>query len=399
MINPFFSFSVILLLLSSGCSSQIIAKPDVFKAGASQTELYFPQIEGKRVALVVNNTSLLEGKHLLDTLLTCKIDVVKVFAPEHGFRGDADAGEVIQSVVDKRTGVAIISLYGKSKKPSRESLSDVDVVIFDIQDVGVRFYTYISTLKYVMESCAENDKPLIVLDRPNPNGDYIDGPVLDTLYTSFVGPVPIPVVYGTTIGELSLMMNGEKWLKSGNKCKLTVVPMVNYDRLGIYPLTVKPSPNLTSLRSIRLYPSLCFFEATAISVGRGTYYPFEVIGFPDTLYGTFTFTPKSIQGMAKQPLQENTICYGIDLREGVDQEKFTLKYLLDFYRLSRDKSNFFSTEKFFNLLAGNDILLKQIKAGHSEEQIRASWKSDLEKYRLIRGKYLLYPDSEIIENK
>lgn len=399
MINRFLTYAVFLLVLSSGCSSQIAAQTEVLKTGASRTELYVPQIKDKRVALVVNNTSLLDGRHLLDTLLAREINVVKVFAPEHGFRGDADAGETIQSAVDKKSGVAILSLYGKSKKPSKESLADVDIVVFDIQDVGVRFYTYISTLKYVMEACAESNKPLIVLDRPNPNGDYIDGPVLDTLYSSFVGIVPIPVVYGTTIGELAMMINGESWLKGGVRCKLTVVPLENYVRSGIYPLSVKPSPNLTSLRSIRLYPSLCFFEATAISVGRGTNYPFEVIGFPNPQYGTFTFTPKSIVGMAKQPLQENKLCYGLDLRVGVEQDRFTLKYLLDFYRLTPDKSTFFTTEKFFNLLAGNAILLKQIKEGHSEEQIKASWQSDLDKYRLIRGKYLLYPDFEIIDNK
>ncbi|MBP8849269.1 MAG: DUF1343 domain-containing protein [Breznakibacter sp.] len=399
MINRFLTYAVFLLVLSSGCSSQIAAQTEVLKTGASRTELYVPQIKDKRVALVVNNTSLLDGRHLLDTLLAREINVVKVFAPEHGFRGDADAGETIQSAVDKKSGVAILSLYGKSKKPSKESLADVDIVVFDIQDVGVRFYTYISTLKYVMEACAETNKPLIVLDRPNPNGDYIDGPVLDTLYTSFVGIVPIPVVYGTTIGELAMMINGESWLKGGGRCNLTVVPLENYVRSVIYPLSVKPSPNLTSLRSIRLYPSLCFFEATAISVGRGTNYPFEVIGFPNPQYGTFTFTPKSIVGMAKQPLQENKLCYGLDLRVGVEQDRFTLKYLLDFYRLTPDKSTFFTTEKFFNLLAGNAILLKQIKEGHSEEQIKASWQSDLDKYRLIRGKYLLYPDFEIIDNK
>ena len=383
MINRFLTYAVFLLVLSSGCSSQIAAQTEVLKTGASRTELYVPQIKDKRVALVVNNTSLLDGRHLLDTLLAREINVVKVFAPEHGFRGDADAGETIQSAVDKKSGVAILSLYGKSKKPSKESLADVDIVVFDIQDVGVRFYTYISTLKYVMEACAESNKPLIVLDRPNPNGDYIDGPVLDTLYTSFVGIVPIPVVYGTTIGELAMMINGESWLKGGGRCNLTVVPLENYVRSGIYPLSVKPSPNLTSLRSIRLYPSLCFFEATAISVGRGTNYPFEVIGFPNPQYGTFTFTPKSIVGMAKQPLQENKLCYGLDLRVGVEQDRFTLKYLLDFYRLTPDKSTFFTTEKFFNLLAGNAILLKQIKEGHSEQQIKASWQSDLDKYMII----------------
>lgn len=369
------------------------------KNGADRLEELLPLLENKRISLVVNQTSLVQNVHLLDTLYNKGVHITQVFAPEHGFRGDADAGETIQSAVDKKSGVAILSLYGKSKKPSKESLADVDIVVFDIQDVGVRFYTYISTLKYVMEACAESNKPLIVLDRPNPNGDYIDGPVLDTLYSSFVGIVPIPVVYGTTIGELAMMINGESWLKGGVRCKLTVVPLENYVRSGIYPLSVKPSPNLTSLRSIRLYPSLCFFEATAISVGRGTNYPFEVIGFPNPQYGTFTFTPKSIVGMAKQPLQENKLCYGLDLRVGVEQERLTLKYLLDFYRLTPDKSTFFTTEKFFNLLAGNAILLKQIKEGHSEEQIKASWQSDLDKYRLIRGKYLLYPDFEIIDNK
>lgn len=392
MIRRVFVFSIICFGLLFGCNSQQNPSQESVFTGASQTNLYLPFLKDKRIALVVNNSSLVANQHLLDTLQSHGVTLVRVFAPEHGFRGDADAGETILSSIDAKSGVPIVSLYGKSKKPTSESLKDVDVVVFDIQDVGVRFYTYISTLKYVMEACAENHKELIVLDRPNPNGDYIDGPVLDTLYSSFVGIVPVPVVYGVTIGELALMINGENWLKGGLKCKLKVVPMVNYNRIaGVYPLPVKPSPNLTSLRSIRLYPSLCYFEATAVSVGRGTDFPFEVIGCPDTIFGSFTFVPKSIVGMAKHPLQEDKVCYGLDLRIGELQERFTLKYLLDFYNKSVDKRNFFTSERFFNLLAGNDILIKQIKSGLSEEQIRQSWQSDLEKYKTIRDRYLLYP--------
>lgn len=382
---------LIITLFSLSCQAERKEVEQSLLTGAAQTELYLPLLKSKSVALVVNQTATIDQTHLLDTLLASQIKVVKVFAPEHGFRGDGDAGELLASTVDKKSGVAIQSLYGSKKKPSAQDLSGVDVVVFDIQDVGVRFYTYISTLKYVMEACAENNKELIVLDRPNPNGNYIDGPVLQKTFTSFVGVVPIPLVYGLTIGELALMMNGEKWLMNGTVCKLKVVEMANYNRNLIYDLPIKPSPNLPNTRSIRLYPSLCFFEATDVSVGRGTNYPFQVIGYPDMRFGDFTFTPKSINGAAKKPLQENRLCYGVDLRDAPLESQFTLSYLIDSYSKFTNKSLFFTNERFFNLLAGNDVLIKQIKEGMNEDAIRMSWKSDIENYKKLRSNYLLYP--------
>lgn len=358
---------------------------------ADRPEAYLPLLEGKRVGLVVNQTSILSSKdniHLADFLMMEGINVVKVFVPEHGFRGDADAGETVNSEIDKITGLPIVSLYGNNKKPSAESLKDLDIIIYDLQDVGVRFFTYISTLHYLMESCAENKMPLLIFDRPNPNGNYIDGPVLKKGFESFVGMHPIPVVHGLTVGELAKMINGEGWLKGGIKSDITVIPVANWDHEIPYSLPIKPSPNLPNDVAIRLYPSLCYFEGTDVSVGRGTYYPFQVYGFPDKKYGEFSFTPVSIVGMSKTPPQQNKECFGKDLRNESLDHQFTLQYLLEAYEVSGKKEKFFNN--FFDKLAGNDQLRKDILAGKSESDIRLSWQKDLEAYKNMRTKYLLY---------
>lgn len=359
--------------------------------GADRPEVYLPFIKDKKVGLVVNQTSILtqrENLHLVDFLLKEGIKVQKVFVPEHGFRGDADAGEVVKNDTDKETGLPLISLYGNNKKPSEGSLSDVDLIIFDLQDVGLRFYTYISTLHYVMEACAEAGKPLLILDRPNPNGDYIDGPILRKEFGSFVGMHPIPVVHGLTVGELAQMINGEGWLNNNITADIKVIKTANWDHRMTYSLPIKPSPNLPNDLSIRLYPSLCFFEGTDISVGRGTYFPFQVYGAPDKKYGDFTFTPKSIHGMSKNPPHEDRVCYGRDLREEPLSHRFTLEYLLEMYKKSNRGAAFFNG--FFDRLAGTDQLRKDILAGKTEAQIRDAWQKDLEGYKLMREKYLIY---------
>jgi uncharacterized protein YbbC (DUF1343 family) len=360
--------------------------------GCERFEQYLPLLKGKNVGLLVNHTSLVGQRHLVDTLLAHGIEVKKIFAPEHGFRGQADAGELIDNNVDSKTGLPIISLYGKHKKPGRDDLNGLDVVVFDIQDVGVRFYTYISSMHYMMEACAENGVNMVVLDRPNPNGDYFDGPVLKSEFTSFVGIHPIPVVHGLTVGELATMINSEYWLNDSLQCDLSVIKMANYTHAMPYSLPVKPSPNLPNDLSIRLYPSLCFFEATEVSVGRGTYIPFQVIGYPDSIFGEFTFTPVSIDGMSKEPPQQDKLCYGIDLRAEALTHRFTLKYLLEFYNKSDKNDELISRKRWFNLLAGNDDLLRKIEDGWSEAEIKASWQSELDAYSNLRSKYLLYPE-------
>ena len=384
-------FLWIVLTIISICSC---AQDRAVKVGAERTGQYLSKLKGKKIGLVVNPTSGVRGKHLVDFLLENEIDVVRIFSPEHGFRGDADAGEEIASGKDGRTGIEIYSLYGKNRKPSTESIRDLDLLVFDIQDVGCRFYTYISTLHYVMEAAAENGKSVLVLDRPNPNGDYVDGPVLEEKFRSFVGMHPIPVVHGCTIGELALMINGEKWLAGGRQCNLEVIPVMNWDHNQLYSLPVKPSPNLPNDRSIRLYPSLCFFEATDVSIGRGTEFPFQVIGGPHCNLGNFSFTPRSIPGMAKNPLHENQVCYGVDLRSLTNGEvpRFTLRYFLEFFHKYEKEDEFLTRERWFNLLAGTDQLLAEIRAGKSEMEIKATWKEALENYKLMREKYLLYPD-------
>jgi uncharacterized protein YbbC (DUF1343 family) len=351
-------------------------------------------IENKRIGLVVNHTSLVDNIHLVDFLLNKGIKVDKIFAPEHGFRGEASAGEEIKDGLDAKTGIPVLSLYGQTKKPTVAHLEKIDVLIFDIQDVGCRFYTYISTLHLVIEACAENNISLIVLDRPNPNGDYVAGPVLKPGFESFVGMDPIPVVHGCTVGELAKMINREKWHKAAKRCDLQVIPVKNYTHSTKYELPVNPSPNLPNYLSVRLYPSLCFFEATSVSVGRGTDFPFQVLGGLNKNLGKFQFTPKNIPGVAVNPLNEGLVCYGLDLRLIEEVPKFTLKYFMDFYDKYEVKTDFLTRENWFNLLAGNDELLAQIRNGKSEPEILEALKPDLEKYKLIRKKYLLYPDFE-----
>ena len=300
--------------------------------GAERSELYLPFLKDKRIALVVNQTSMVDTMHLVDFLLSKNINVKKIFAPEHGFRGNIDRGKHFNNNIDKKTGLPIIAMYGKNRKPKAEQLKDIDVVVFDIQDVGVRFFTYISSMHYVMEACAENNKKVIILDRPNPLGDYVDGPVLKPKFKSFVGMHQIPVVHGLTIGELALMINEEGWLKNGVKCDLEIIKMQNYNHSIHYYLPIKPSPNLPNDISIRLYPSLCFFEATNVSIGRGTKFPFQVIGYPNKKFGNFTFTPKDIPGMQINPLHENEVCYGINLQNSnPDTIYFSLKYIIVLY--------------------------------------------------------------------
>ncbi|RAU82020.1 exo-beta-N-acetylmuramidase NamZ family protein [Pontibacter arcticus] len=367
------------------------AKPQaaVLKTGAEQLERYLPLLKNKRVGLVVNQTSVVGKSHLVDTLVSHGVKVVTIFAPEHGFRGEADAGAYVKDAKDIKTGLPIISLYGKNKKPSAAQVKDIDVLLFDIQDVGTRFYTYISTMHYVMEAAAENNKAVLILDRPNPNGHYVDGPVLEPEHKSFVGMHPIPIVHGLTVGELAQMINGEKWLEGQRQANITVIPVVGYTHATAYTLPVKPSPNLPNAQAIALYPSLCFFEGTNVSVGRGTEMPFQVIGSPYYKNKSFSFTPESMPGAAEPPYK-NQVCYGLDLTQPSDAQPFTLTYLLDFYKNSTDQAKFFNT--FFEKLAGTTALRQQIIAGKTEAEIRASWEPALAVYKKLRKQYLLYPD-------
>jgi uncharacterized protein YbbC (DUF1343 family) len=358
---------------------------------ADQPELYLSKLAGKSVGIVANQTSILtqsNQQHVVDFLLEKGISVKKVFVPEHGFRGVADAGEKVDNTIDSKTKLPIISLYGTNKKPKADQIKDLDLIIFDLQDVGVRFYTYISTMHYVMEAAAENGIPVLIFDRPNPNGDYIAGPILKSGFESFVGMHPIPVVHGLTVGELAKMINGEKWLKGGLQANLEIIPVGNWTHNIRYNLPVKPSPNLPNDLSIRLYPSTCFFEGTIVSLGRGTFFPFQTYGYPDPAFGKFTFTPVSIEGMSKTPPLQDKVCYGVDLRNESLNHQFTLKYLLDAYQKS-GKGNAFFTD-YFNTLAGTDQLRKMILAGKTASEIEASWQSDLESYKRLREKYLIY---------
>ncbi len=357
--------------------------------GAANFKQYMPLLKGRNVALVVNQTSVVSQTHLVDTLLALGVSIKKIFAPEHGFRGRADAGEHVKDGFDKKTNLPIISLYGKHKKPTVNDLKNIDVVVFDIQDVGVRFYTYISTMHYVMEACAEQNKKLLILDRPNPNGHYIAGPVLDTAFQSFVGMHPIPIVHGLTVGELAHMINGEKWLKNGIQCDLQVIKVEGYSHSTPYELPIKPSPNLPNQQSILLYPSLCLLEPTIVSIGRGTPFPFQVTGFPDSIYGDFTFTPVSTKGASKYPKHENETCFGEDLRQTPLNTRFTIKWLLKNYMVNPSDS-FFTSPSFFDKLAGNSTLREQIMAGKSEQEIEASWVNELEEYKEKSKKYIIY---------
>ena len=359
------------------------------KVGADQLDILLPRLQRKNIALVVNHTSLVGQTHLTDTLISSGITIRKVFAPEHGFRGAAADGEKISDGIDAQTGLPIVSLYGANRKPTPEQLADVDLVIFDIQDVGTRFYTYISTMHYAMEACAEQGKKMIILDRPNPNGHYIDGPSRVPELESFVGMHPIPIVHGLTVGELAQMINGEGWLENGLQCDIEIIPVKNWRHEDFYSLTVKPSPNLPNDQAVLLYPSLCMFEGTVISVGRGTEIPFLVIGNPEFTDLPFSFTPRPIPGMSKYPPHENKTCYGLDLRNVDVEPRIDLKYLLDFYQKYPDKEKFFTGS--FDRLAGTPELKEQIKKGLTEEQIKATWQKDLYAYRQMRVRYLLYP--------
>ena len=381
-----------LIILVMFCSTTVKAQMGSIKSGAEQPDSYLSLLNDKSVALVINQTSVIKDQNLADFLLSKKIRVKLIFAPEHGFRGEADAGAVINNSTDTKTGLPIISIYGSNKKPTARQLEGIDVVIFDIQDVGCRFYTYISTLHYVMEACAENHKKLIILDRPNPNGDYCDGPLLRPAFKSFVGMDPIPVVHGCTIGELAQMINGEGWLKNRIKTELQIIPVKNYTHARKYELPVKPSPNLPDYLSIRLYPSLCFFEATSVSVGRGTEFPFQVLGYPDPKFGQFSFSPKSIQGMDLNPLHQNVTCFGEDLRNLKEAPRFTLSFFLQWYHKFPLEGKFLTREAWFDLLMGNDVVLRLIRDGKNEKEIRQSWQSELNSYREMRKKYLLYPE-------
>lgn len=367
----------------------------VILPAADQLSAYLPILKNKKVGLMGNQTSIVgeEKEHLVDVLLREKVNLKFAFAPEHGFRGDVERGEKVSNDVDPKTGLPVYTLYGGNDKQD-SIVQSVDVIIYDLQDVGARFYTYITSMHRVMELCAKHNKELIVLDRPNPCGDQVDGPVRkDDKFKSNVSFHKIAMVHGLTVGELAKMINGEKWLENGAQCKLTVIPVQNWDHSKMYELPVIPSPSLPNHLSVRLYSSLCLFEGTEISVGRGTDWPFQVVGYNDPIYGTFSYQPGEKAGMVKHVEGKGQTMYGLDLRDvDADKQTFTLKYILDFYNKMPDKSKFFSRPEFFDKLAGTDELRKQIIAGKSETEIRTSWQSELTQYKQMRKKYLLYPD-------
>ncbi len=388
MIRSLFSVSIFIFFLMKGCFAD--PEPVRIIVGAERTDLYLSKILDKKVGLLVNPTSIAGGKHLVDFLLDHGVSVTKIFSPEHGFRGPSEAGEHTNNEVDEKTGIPIVSLYGKHRKPTPEMMEGLDIVIFDIQDVGARFYTYISSMHYMMEACAASGVKMLVLDRPNPNGHYVDGPVLEDAFKSFVGMHHVPIVHGMTVGEYALMINGERWLEDSLVCDLDVIGMEHYTHDSLYCLPVKPSPNLPNDQAIRLYPSICLFEGTKISLGRGTYTPFLVIGYPDSRFGTYEFTPRSIKGMAASPKCMDEVCYGKDLREAEVKSRIDLSYLIGFYKLWNKEEDFFIP--YFNTLAGTSTLKEQIINGISEEEIRNSWQKDLNAFMKIRKKYLLYND-------
>lgn len=370
--------------------------------GAEQIDQYLPYLKGKRIGMVVNPTSVIGNTTVTDSLLALGVKIVKIFGPEHGFRGDASAGVKVDNSFDKKTGLPVISLYGKHLKPTKEDMADVDLMVYDIQDVGVRFYTYINTLQHVMEACAENNKEVLILDRPNPNGFYVDGPILDSRLKSGIGYNPIPITHGLTIAEYAQMLNGEGWMANKVKCNIKIIKLANYTHATPYVLPVKPSPNLNTPQSILLYPSLCLFEGTIISQGRGTYFPFTVLGNPD-LKGKykFSFVPRSIKGMSETPLHMDKECYGLDLRQyntsKIRKEgKINLSWLIEMYNAYPQKEKFFDFKQSNQMgnidkLAGTYDLKQQIIAGKSEEEIRQSWEPGLSQYKIMRKKYLLYP--------
>jgi uncharacterized protein YbbC (DUF1343 family) len=364
--------------------------------GAAQLDQYLPLLREKRVACVVNHTSIIGATHLVDTLRSHGVEIVKAFAPEHGFRGETSDGVTVGDSVDAATGMPVLSLYGRNRKPTTKALSDVDIMVFDIQDVGVRFYTYISTLQLVMEACAERGIPVLVLDRPNPNGYYVDGPVLDTAYRSFVGMQSVPVVYGMTVGEYALMLNGERWLANGAQCDLSVIPCTGYEHNMTFSLPVPPSPNLPNHRAVLLYPSLCFFEGTEVSVGRGTTMQFQVLGHPGYRQKSFRFTPVSMPG-AVSPPHRGVALYGDNLTllsvdEIASWRRLNLSWLLSYYRDLTPENDFFLPTAHFDHLAGNAALRQQVRDGLSADAIRGSWQDGCKAFMAIREKYLLYPD-------
>ncbi|KAA2240084.1 DUF1343 domain-containing protein [Chitinophaga agrisoli] len=384
----------LLSVLLALCWQAALAQTTVV-TGAERTAEYLPLLKNKRVALLVNQTATIGPTHLVDSLLQLHVRIQKIFSPEHGFRGNADAGEKVGNTTDERTGLTIVSLYGKHRKADANDLRDVDVLVFDIQDVGTRFYTYISSLQELMESAAENNKPLIVLDRPNPNGHFVDGPILDTAFRSFVGMQPIPIAHGMTVGEYARLLNGERWLKNKVQCRLTVITCEQYTHHTFYHVPVKPSPNLPNMASIYLYPSTCLFEGTALSLGRGTDKPFQVFGSPLFPKNLYSFTPRSTPGAKEPPLKDQQ-CYGYDLSgapAAVLQEtgnQIQLKWVIQAYKMYPQQDKFFTP--FFNKLAGNAQLMQQIKDGKSEAAIRQSWEPGLSQFKAIRKKYLLYSE-------
>jgi len=384
-ITLFFIFSAIFIP-----SVQANEANNSLVVGAQQYAKYLPQLKNKRVGLVVNQTSTIGQTHLVDALLAKSINITKIFAPEHGFRGDHDAGAHVKNTVDSKTGIPLISIYGKNKKPSQAALADVDVIIFDIQDVGVRFYTYISSMHYMMEAAAEQGIEFLVLDRPNPNIAYVDGPILEPEFKSFVGMHPIPVLHGMTVGELAKMIKGEGWINKAPDLKLTVIPVDHYTRKSAYSLPVKPSPNLPNDQAIALYPSLCFFEATPISIGRGTDFAFQVIGYSPIPLGDFNFTPRAIKGAALNPKFKNQTVQGLDLRQA-NITGLNLTYLINAYtELSKNNISFFERADFMDKLAGTNKLRLAIEAGQSEAQIKQSWQAGLAQFKAQRAPYLLY---------
>jgi uncharacterized protein YbbC (DUF1343 family) len=400
----FYILSILItFFLFDHTAAQVIKPATTFKTspkkiitGADQTQLYISYIKGKNIGMVINQTSVIGKRQMVsvDSLVKLGITVKKIFGPEHGFRGNASNGATVDDSIDPTTKLPVISLYGKHYKPTADDLKGLDLVIFDIQDVGARFYTYISTLHYVMEACAENNVELMILDRPNPNGYSVDGPVLDTAYKSFVGMHPIPITHGMTIGEYAQMINGEGWLNKKVKCKLKIIKLANYTHASSYVLPVNPSPNLNTKQSILLYPSVCLFEGTTLSLGRGTLFPFQVVGHP-ALKGKYrySFTPASIKGMSEEPPQKNQVCYGLNLKNYNTQiirssGRINLAWLITLYKVYPDKPHFFNA--YFTKLAGNETLRKQIEAGKTEMQIRKSWEPALSTFKQTRHKYLLY---------
>ena len=391
------SVALTIILLLNITVPQLMAQPHgPLLTGADQTELYVNFLKNKNIGMVVNQTSVIGNAHTpsVDSLLKRGIRIKKIFGPEHGFRGNTSNGASVGDSVDPQSGIPVISLYGKHYKPAPADLNGIDLMIFDIQDVGTRFYTYLSTLHYVMEACAENNIELMILDRPNPNAFYVDGPVLDTACRSFIGMHPVPIVYGMTIAEYAQMINGEGWLKNHLKCRLKIIKVANYDHKTPYVLPISPSPNLNTGQSVLLYPSICLFEGTTFSLGRGTMFPFQVLGHPalKDKY-TFNFTPVSIKGMSEDPPQKDKVCYGIDFRNyDTDsirvQGKINILWLINLYREFPDKEHFFNN--YFKKLAGTAQLQQQVEQGKTEEEIRRSWEPALSRFKQMRKKYLLY---------